>query len=119
MVRLTIVLVLGILSMETLAVPLNLEVSIKGSHNGNTTDQDWTSSISAEQNGCAKINDVCAMKDCNHSGCILCCEKGLKCVKSYCRPGNSKNIHHITSHYIPKNRHAAFFGHFDDQLTWK
>ena len=97
MVRRTIVLVLGILSMETLAVPLNLEISIKGSHNANTTDQDWTSRVgSGPEVGCvfAKINDPCYPGiDCGFGGCKDCCDKGLKCVpkkgdwRGICVPG--------------------------------
>ena len=39
MVRITIVLIIAMLAMETMASPLNLEVSIKGVQNGNTTEQ--------------------------------------------------------------------------------
>ena len=39
MVRSTIVLILAILSMQALASPLNLEVSIKGVQNGNTVER--------------------------------------------------------------------------------
>ena len=38
MVRLTIVLILAIISLEILASPLKLEVSINGVQNGNTTE---------------------------------------------------------------------------------
>ena len=39
MVGITTVLILAIFSMETLASPLNLEVSIRGVKNGNSTEQ--------------------------------------------------------------------------------
>ena len=53
--------------METLASPLNLDVSIKGVQNGNTTDQ------SAE--GCYPIGHACGNAD--HDPFICC--RGLKC----------------------------------------
>ena len=39
MVRCTIILILGILALEILAIPLNLEVSIKRAQNGNITNR--------------------------------------------------------------------------------
>ena len=66
MVRITMVLILALLSMETLASPLNLEVSIKGVQNGNTTDQ------SAES--CLPSGHACGFKQKDN-----CC-KGLKCT---------------------------------------
>ena len=66
MVRITMVLILAILSMETLASPLNLEVSVKVVQNGNTTDQ------SAES--CLPDGHACGFKQKDS-----CC-KGLRCV---------------------------------------
>ena len=52
MVRITMVLILAILSVETLASPLNLEVSIKGVQNGNTTEQSAESCIQEGRSWC-------------------------------------------------------------------
>ena len=51
MVRITMVLILAILSVEPLASPLNLDLSIKGVQNSNTTEQ------SAESVRCLKEGD--------------------------------------------------------------
>ena len=67
MVRITMVLILAILSMETLASPLNLEVSIKGVQNGDTTDQSAESCLPwGHTCGSPKDKDICC--------------KGLKCL---------------------------------------
>ena len=52
MVRITIVLILAILSMEILASPLNLEVSFKGVQKGNTAEQ---STGACTQKGASKF----------------------------------------------------------------
>ena len=67
MVCITIVLILAVLSMETLASPLNLEVSIKGVQNGNTTNQ------SAES--CLPMGEPCPNNDANSTA--YC--KGMSC----------------------------------------
>ena len=64
MVRNTIVLILAILSMQTLASPLNLKVSIKGVQNGDTAEK----SIPA----CVEKGHFCGRFG------LICCE-GLKC----------------------------------------
>ena len=68
MVRSTIVLILAILSMQTLASPLNLEVSIKGVQNGDTAEQ------SIE--GCREKGRYCGRIDTPGT----CCP-GLKCTR--------------------------------------
>ena len=65
MVRFAIILILGIISMETLAVPLSLEVSIKGAQNGNTTEQ---------------------TEGCDPAG-VLCKEQLHDCDSCHCCPG--------------------------------
>ena len=76
MVRITVIMILAILSMETSATPLNLEVSINGVQNGNTAEQ----SIPA----CLEKGQIC-------SGWIgrICCE-GLQCKDSKSKPRYQK-----------------------------
>ena len=57
MVPCTIVLVLGILFMETLSLPLNLEVSIKGAQNRSITSLRWTCMV--EGQFCTFHNTLC------------------------------------------------------------
>ena len=64
MVHSTLVLILAILSMQTLASPLNLEVSIKGVQNGDTAEQSFL--------GCVEKGHFCGGIG------LICCE-GLKC----------------------------------------
>ena len=71
MVRITIVLILAMLAMETMASPLNLEVSIKGVQNGNTTEQ------LAE--ACAPLGRICEIDD-----MLFVCCKG-QCLGGVCR----------------------------------
>ena len=70
MVPCTIVLVLGILFMETLSLPLDLEVSIKGAQNGSITSRSWT---------CMVEGQFCLF----HA--TLCC-KPLHCLQYYNNP---------------------------------
>ena len=74
MVRSTIVLILAILSMQALASPLNLEVSIKGVQNGDTAEKSIPACV--EKGHC-----------CGRFG-LICCE-GLKCkhLQEFTRPG--------------------------------
>ena len=64
MVRLTIVPFLAIISLETLASPLQLEVSINGDQNGNTAE--------AGEEACRKKDAICEPRP------NSCC-KGLQC----------------------------------------
>ena len=70
MVSCTIVLVLGLLSMEILSLPLDLEVSIKGAQNGSITSRSWT---------CMVEGQFCLF----HA--TLCC-KPLHCLQYYNNP---------------------------------
>ena len=58
MVRSTIVLILAILSMQTLASPLNLEVSIKGVQNGDTAEQSIPACFE-KGHFCGRIGLIC------------------------------------------------------------
>ena len=60
MVCITIVLILAVLSMETLSSPLNLEVSIDGVQNGNT--------VGRSAGACVKEGQICDYK----KGLICC-----------------------------------------------
>ena len=67
--HLTIVLILAFLSLETLASPLKLEVSINGVQNGNTVEVGGLQSL---EGACAKKHKICEPLP------NSCC-KGLHC----------------------------------------
>ena len=79
MVRVTIVLILAILSKETLASPLNLEVSINEVQNGNSTEGSSAGACIPEFEGC------------QFEGNPNCC-KGLECN---CFDSRSKQLHSV------------------------
>ena len=76
MVRFTVVLILGILSMDTLASPLDLKVSVKGVQNGIAAEQSMGRSMVGQGSKCTPIDQVCADVEVEYPPC---CE-GLDCL---------------------------------------
>ena len=94
MVHRTTLMILVILSMETLASPLNLEVSIKGVQNGNTTNQSAEScvpmgqpcpNLDPDSKACCKNSQGIRM-NCHNVDrkCFPDCKKPCKPLDDYC-----------------------------------
>ena len=75
MVRFTVVLILGMLSMDTLASPLDLKVSVKGVQNGIAAEQSMGRSMGQESE-CTRKGQVCNDVETQYPPC---CE-GLDCL---------------------------------------
>ena len=116
MVRITIVLILAMLAMETLASPLNLEVSIQGVQNGNTTKEAAGGCI--EEFGVCQNdqNNCCNGLVCDYDTVQITCKDIYTCTFIYnkvCQEPSLKSwvgsLQKKIRNFLPARKHSESF----------